>query len=309
MIREGTLDDVPRAAAMCQRAWPESIITEEGMRHHLTAVAPGDRAMFAFEERREILGWATAARSWWHPDPDAGILSVSVDPSRRGEGIGSALAEAADSHLTSIAVRLTLSRSLDERAARALARRRGFVQVAAMTVSAIDPRTVEPRHVPAEVELISLAALDDPLPVYELDLEVSRDIPNEDYDAVSLEDWKAEFWRTPIIDPDASLVAMVDGDLAGMTMIRVDRPSGRAQNNLCGVRRPHRGRGLALLLKSHSLRRAAELGATIALTDNDESNAPMLAVNEKLGYRCFARRLQWERSSVDAAAAPATSSR
>jgi GNAT superfamily N-acetyltransferase len=146
------------------------------------------------------------------------------------------------------------------------------------------------------MELLPFAALDDPEPVHRLDLELSRDIPNEEYDAIELEEWTAQFWKSPVIDDDASLVVLVDGELAGLTMIRVDRPSGRAQNNLCGVRRSHRGRGLALLLKSHSLRRAAELGATIALTDNDETNAPMLAVNQRLGYRPFARRLEWERS-------------
>ncbi len=117
------------------------------------------------------------------------------------------------------------------------------------------------------------------------------------------------FWRSPFVDDDASLVAFVEDDLAAMTMIRVDRPSGRAQNNLAGTLPRYRGRGLATLLKSHSLRRAAELGATIATTDNDESNAPMLAVNEKLGYRPFARRLQWERSGVSASAISATTSR
>ena len=30
MLREGTLDDLPRAAVLRQRAWPESIVTEEG---------------------------------------------------------------------------------------------------------------------------------------------------------------------------------------------------------------------------------------------------------------------------------------
>ena len=170
--------------------------------------------------------------------------------------------------------------------------------VAAATVSGVDPRTVEPRPIPAGVELVPLADIDDPGPIHVLDLELSRDIPNEDYDAIELEEWKADFWRSPLIDDDASLVALVDGRLAGLTMIRIDRPSGRAQNNLCGVRRPYRGRGLALLLKSHSLRRAAELGATIALTDNDETNAPMLAVNQRLGYRPFARRLEWERAAA-----------
>jgi hypothetical protein len=37
------------------------------------------------------------------------------------------------------------------------------------------------------------------------------------------------------------------------------------------------------------------LGVTIAVTDNDETNAAMLAVNAKLGYRPFARRLVWAR--------------
>jgi GNAT superfamily N-acetyltransferase len=78
-------------------------------------------------------------------------------------------------------------------------------------------------------------------------------------------------------------------------MIRVDRPSGRAHNNLTGTLRAYRSRGLATVLKSHSLHRAAALGVTIAVTDNDETNAPMLAVNAKLGYRPFARRLVWER--------------
>jgi hypothetical protein len=40
---------------------------------------------------------------------------------------------------------------------------------------------------------------------------------------------------------------------------------------------------------------------TIALTDNDETNAPMLAVNQRLDYRPFARRLEWERAAATSA--------
>jgi GNAT superfamily N-acetyltransferase len=112
---------------------------------------------------------------------------------------------------------------------------------------------------------------------------------------VTFEAWRDEFWRSPLIDQAASLVAFVGDDLAAMTMIRVDTQSGRAQNSATGTRRAFRGRGLARLLKTHSLHCAAGLGATIAITDNDETNAPMLAVNTKLGYRPFARRLEWER--------------
>jgi GNAT superfamily N-acetyltransferase len=296
VIRPGTLDDIPRAAALRQQARPELIVTEDGMRHWLASVpARAEMALLAWEQDGALLGWATAARTWFSSDPDAGILAVTVDPSHRGQGIGTALADAGDEHLSRLAVRTTRGGSLDEPAARALASGRGFTEIAAATVSSVDPHAVEQRPVPAGVELVPLAALDDPRPIYELDLELTRDIPNEDFEAIELEEWKALFWKSPQIDDDASLVAYVDGELTGMTMIRVDRPSGRAQNNLCGVRRSHRGKGLALLLKSHSLVRAAELGATIVLTDNDETNAPMLAVNSRLGYRPFARLLEWER--------------
>jgi GNAT superfamily N-acetyltransferase len=297
MLREGTLDDIARAAALRQRAWPESIVTEEGMRHWLASVPPrAEQAHFAWEEGGEILGWGNAVRAWWHPDPDAGTFSISVDPSRRREGIGTALVEAAEEHLSRLGVRTARAMSLDEPGARTIAARRGFSEVAGKTVSGVDPRTVEPRPVPPGVELVPFADLDGPEQLYELDLELAQDIPNEEFDAIELDEWKAQFWKTPLIDEDASLLAIVDGELAGLTMIRVDRPSGRAQNNLCGVRRPFRGSGLAVLLKSHSLRRAADLGATIAFTDNDETNAPMLAVNAKLGYRPYARRLEWERT-------------
>ena len=209
------------------------------MRHWLSGTPPrAEPLLLAWEEGGALLGWAHAGRSWWHADPAVGILAISVDPSRRGEGIGTALAEAADDHLARLGVRTTRAGSLDEPAARALASSRGFTEIAAATVSAVDPRAVEPLPVPADVELVPLAALDDPEPVYELDLDVSKDIPNEDFDAIELEDWKAQFWKSPLIDDEASLVAPVDGELAGITMIRVDRPSGRATRSSRRSRSP-----------------------------------------------------------------------
>ena len=88
MLREGTLDDIARAAALRQRAWPESIVTEEGMRHWLAGIpSRAGHTLLAWEDAGELLGWAHAGRSWWHADPAAGMLSLTVDPSRRGEGM------------------------------------------------------------------------------------------------------------------------------------------------------------------------------------------------------------------------------
>ncbi len=297
MIREGTFDDIPSAAAMRQRAWPDQILTAAGMRHSLENVPErAELLMLAWEEGGEVIGWCTAALDSWVSEPNRGRLVVAVDPSRRGEGIGAALAAAGDEHIRAIGVTRTRAGSMDEPGARALATRLGFTEIAAAATSAVDPRTVTPDPVPDGVRIVPFAELDDARGLYELDMEVSNDIPNEEFDGISFEEWRDEFWRSPMIDQDASLVAYVGDDLAAMTMIRVDAPSRRAENNVTGTRRAFRGRGLARLLKTHSLHLAAQRGATIAITGNDETNAPMLAVNTRLGYRPFSRRLAWERT-------------
>lgn len=298
MIREGTLDDVPRAAALRQRAWTDSIITAEGMRHALEATPErAEHRLLAFEESGEIVGWGIAGRDTWMTDPTYGFAEIVVDPAHRGRRVASRLMDELDSHLAHLGVTTTKGQSMDEPAACALARRRGFAETGSTSASAVDPRSVKRLQLPAELTVVPFGELDDPEPVWALDLEVSRDIPNEEFDKIPLDEWMKMFWRSPFVDDDASLAALVDGELVAMTMIRIDRESGRAKNNLAGTRRDYRGRGIATALKSHSLARAAELGVTIVLTDNEERNAPMLAVNTKLGYRPFSRRITWERTT------------
>jgi RimJ/RimL family protein N-acetyltransferase len=49
--------------------------------------------------------------------------------------------------------------------------------------------------------------------------------------------------------------------------------------------REYRGRGIARAVKLQSLAQAVERGVPFVYTDNDSKNAPMLHINEKLGYR------------------------
>jgi RimJ/RimL family protein N-acetyltransferase len=65
-----------------------------------------------------------------------------------------------------------------------------------------------------------------------------------------------------------------------------------------GTLREYRGRGLALAVKLATTRWAAEHGITQISTDNDETNAPMLAINRRLGYKPVGRRVEYLRESV-----------
>ena len=89
------------------------------------------------------------------------------------------------------------------------------------------------------------------------------------------------------------MAVLVDGRLVGASMFCTDRARGRAMNIGTGVLREHRNRGLATLMKRCGLARAAKAGITRAITQNDDSNAPMLAINRRLGYEPFATRHGW----------------
>ena len=301
-IREARLDDIPAAAGVRAAALPDIIVTAEGMLRWHTGMRPDcDLLMLVAEVDGAVVGWGTGRRLWERDEPGGAMADVVVHPDHRGRGIGGRLAARVRAHLETLAPEIVRATSTDTPAATALASRHGLSEVGGERLSAVDPRTVAPLPLPDGVRLVPFRDLPDPRPVYELDLEVSHDIPGDNnVDGWTLEDWTAQFWHTPMCDPDLSLVAYAGDELAAVTMLRFHAPSGRAMNALTGTRSAYRGRGLARLLKTHSLHLAGRAGATLAITSNEERNAAMLAVNESLGYRPFSRRVEWEWQRDDA---------
>ena len=64
---------------------------------------------------------------------------------------------------------------------------------------------------------------------------------------------------------------------------------------MTGTLRDYRGHGLAQLAKRATLVNAAQRGVELVTTENDETNAPMLRINEKLGYQPVGNTLGWSR--------------
>jgi mycothiol synthase len=97
-----------------------------------------------------------------------------------------------------------------------------------------------------------------------------------------------ERWRLRNLGPlairELSFAALEGDEVVGYAIVGRSR-SGEPTHWMTGVRRDHRGRGIATALKSAQIAAAREAGVSVLRTQNDFANAAMRHVNEKLGYR------------------------
>ncbi len=150
---------------------------------------------------------------------------------------------------------------------------------------------------PAGVDLRPLTRVD-PHDVHAVDVTATRDMPAlEPPEDLPYEEWSEHVLGHPLYAPGGSFLAYVDGEPAALSLLTADLDSGRAMSWFTGTMPAFRGRGLARAAKLASIRWAAESGVTSMLTMNDETNAPMLAINRKLGYRPLVRRVEYVREA------------
>ncbi len=91
--------------------------------------------------------------------------------------------------------------------------------------------------------------------------------------------------NTPEWDPHAAIVAENDaGEWVGMSLLAFQEHTNIGWTPVTGVLRAYRSRGIALALKLRAIDAAIARGCTLILTENHEDNAPMRAINRKLGF-------------------------
>lgn len=298
MIRPGTIDDAPAVAELRSVAYPNTYVTARGVRTWM-ATTP-ERAQvrrWALDRSGVLVGWASAGLNVETTEEHAAFANVVVHPSCRRRGLGTSMWAEVEAHLCRLGARHVSSYGVDDEGARTFMSARGFTVTFVDRTSGIDPRTLPtPPRPPPGVELRAIAVIDEPRLVFEIEVEALQDVPlDQRPDAICYDEWLERSWRFPELDRDCSMVAFVDGQPAGFTTLFIDPATLLAATAMTGVARRFRGRKLAELVKRHSLAAAAAKGVTMALTDNDETNAPMLAVNAKLGYHPVATRLIFSR--------------
>ena len=151
------------------------------------------------------------------------------------------------------------------------------------------PPAIEP---PTGVTLTTLAERPELVDgVHAVAIEAFADIPGGDEPMAvgDLAEFRARDVDRPGIPPGAFMIAM---DAATGRSHRLRQPlscvpgsTTVAWHDMTAVARAWRGRGLATALKAATIAWAIDHGLTALETGNDVENAPMRAVNARLGYR------------------------
>jgi GNAT superfamily N-acetyltransferase len=273
MIRDLRTDDLPALTELVRTLLPTMVVSERGLDHMRKSTR-----WWVAEEDGEIVAAGRAGRF--------GRCWVGVAEDARGRGLGSELAERAEATLRDAGHHEATGWTDDEGGA-TFAARLGFREVRRKPISVLRLEDAElpPLDVPDGVQLVPLVDLADRLrELHALAMSAHADDPADPLDAEqSFEDWLRDDLGVPDLDFHGSVVAVVDGRLVALAFVASDGDA-RAENEFTGTHPGYRGRGLATLVKLSTLHWARSRGIREIWTGNDSENAPMLAINHKLGY-------------------------
>ena len=93
-----------------------------------------------------------------------------------------------------------------------------------------------------------------------------------------------EWMRSPGLREDRQWIARQGDDIVGISQLSYPPTRGVVETDWTGTARKVRGRGVARALKCETVMQAIALGVDKVRTDNDGENAPILHLNETMGY-------------------------
>jgi GNAT superfamily N-acetyltransferase len=299
ILREATEADFAHVAELISATQPEPV-TEANVLEWERRVLEGQirRRMVAVATRGQVVGYSVVQHSRSMGEGRF-YLWVTVDPGWRRCGAGAQLYDnALDFALGHGATELESEVREDDAAGVRFARERGWSVNRHIFESAIDLAAFDESRFAGLVEevraggirFLSLADVDmDPgyfRQLYEVNYRAVQDDPASTGHWVSFEEFERTLRGASWFDPQGQIMALdaATGAVIGLAAVGFFAHTHRASNMITGVDRAYRGRKIALALKLLAIRYAIEKGASCIVTDNDSQNAPMLAINRKLGY-------------------------
>jgi GNAT superfamily N-acetyltransferase len=304
------------ASVAAEREFPTLMPVDEALVLLQTPPADYRFSCLASVEDGEVIGaaWLTWPQS---ENEQLVVVDLAVVPTHRRRGVGSALLHAIRDQARDEGRSVLLGETFSPYGAEvgsgaAFASKRGFVaqyaalhQVLAYPVGDLAARAAAVAEHHRDYELISwpggcpeeylteycglLSLVDEEVPLDDLEMQPKRWTPERLRAAEEHRRTQGHFGSTTV-------AVAADGSLAGYTELTGSpQQPGRLNQRDTLVRPEHRGHRLGLALKLANLQ-ALQSGfrdpATIH-TWNAESNAPMIAVNDHLGFRPIEHQHVW----------------
>ena len=252
--------------------------------------------MLAEDENKKIIGYWDVDRETWMK-PGHFFVKIIVDPGQRCKGLGTQMyADALRFARGQGATHLESDVDETDTASREFAEARRFKIVHHSFNSSLDLTTFDEHRSDSLMarlhaqgfRFFSLAEVgvteENKRRLYEVNRASGLDNPGNDqtfpdFYAFSKNVFEASWFRA-----DTQIIAAQGDHWVGLSAVALYPDDKHAANAFTGVLREYRGRGLAQALKLQTALLARGQGMRVIRTNNDSENAPMLAVNRKLGY-------------------------
>lgn len=246
----------------------------------------------ALDPSGRVIAYAKSTRMY-SDKPGRFILTTIVDAAERRKGLGSKLMDLCESYaIEHDGSELIIDVREDDAASIEFSKNRGYIQThhffeSTLDVEAFDSiKHVEDRHFD-EVEFTSAGADGNDEAslrrLFEIIKIADNDAPGDFETTMAFDEFVSVYVEARWFDPFGHIVAKHSGEYVGLSAVGEMSP-GRFYTLNTGVRSDFRGRGLATSLKAKAIEYAKSRGAKVIRTHNHSDNAPMLAVNRKLGF-------------------------
>ncbi|HEY1016085.1 MAG TPA: GNAT family N-acetyltransferase [Herpetosiphonaceae bacterium] len=289
--------DYPRLAELLSLVNSDAV-TAEQLREWDTSV-PADiaRVRLMAEQDGEVVGYGGSRQIHWGDGRDFWMTLV-VYPERRGRGAGSALIERlAEFCQCEQANDVTVDVRDNDPASLRFGERHGFAVSqhyfeSSLDVAGFPLEEWEPligRAEAAGIRFFTWAEAGDTpenrRKLHEIHRHASVDQPDSDGEFPGVEELCDDLFKQAWYEPEGHLLAADGDEWVGVSLLGKPSPTHSMYLPLTGVHASHCGRKIAQALKVWGVRLARERGVTRIHTHNNAKNAPMLAINQRLGFQ------------------------
>jgi GNAT superfamily N-acetyltransferase len=313
-LRPVTIEDVEMVADLEATRDPDDPRDPEMMRYWWTSASLNlvSSRLVAVDEGRAVAFVAATHERWGDGPERFGSLRAVIRPDLWSEPDYLGLVAKGEAWLASEGVAIVVSRvRADFRNELEALERIEYREVRRQNFSELDlvahhddllrGRSQERQKVKAQgVTMLTLNDYEDPdrlVKLYEMMIAAEQDIPSTvPIPTQPFDEWMRATFDDPGVREDRFWIALDGEAVVGLSYLEFPPVRGLPWTAFTATSKAVRGRGIARALKYESMAQAIELGYKLVRTANDGANAPILHINEAMGYRVVTPVIELHRS-------------